>query len=180
MWRIRDIPHSTRRELSGKAEKWGKSALHTHVDTPPHWESTYYVKLSEWIMSERRRGARNPWAQLGGRSHMMSANFWDFFSKSVHSKTSTWYIANSHQDEKFPPLWASSKVDESPFQLFALWGNKNWPPSMNLKKLKIFLNKMGSTGCKWSSLNAPGTENPWSHPILRLEEFPFPIIGPLG
>ena len=29
-------------------------------------------------------------------------------SKSVHSKTSTWYIGNSHWDEKFPTLWASS------------------------------------------------------------------------
>ena len=34
-------------------------------------------------------------------------------------------------------------------------------------------------GCKWSSLNAQGTENPLSHPLLGLEEFPFPIIGPL-
>ena len=34
-------------------------------------------------------------------------------SKSVHSKTSTWYIGNSHQDEKFPPLWASSWVSFS-------------------------------------------------------------------
>ena len=29
-------------------------------------------------------------------------------SKSVHSKTSRGYIGISHQDEKFPPLWASS------------------------------------------------------------------------
>ena len=35
-------------------------------------------------------------------------------------------------------------------------------------------------GCKWSSLNAPGTENPLSHPFLGLGEFPFPFIGPLG
>ena len=41
-------------------------------------------------------------------------------------------------------------------------------------------NKMGVSGCKWSSLNAPGNENPLSHPILKLDEFPFPIIGPLG
>ena len=37
-----------------------------------------------------------------------------------------------------------------------------------------------SEGCKWSSLNAPGTETPLSHSILKLDEFPFPIIGPLG
>ena len=34
--------------------------------------------------------------------------------------------------------------------------------------------------CKWSSLNAPGTENPLYHSILKLDESPFPIISPLG
>ena len=27
---------------------------------------------------------------------------------------------------------------------------------------------------------APGTETPLSHPILKINEFPFPIISPLG
>ena len=62
------------------------------------------------------------------------------------------------------------------FPLLALWGNKNWPPSMKVKKLEIFQDKSGSTGCKGSSLNAPATKNPLSHPILRLEEFPFSHI----
>ena len=66
------------------------------------------------------------------------------------------------------------------FPLLALWGNKNWPPSMKVKKLKIFWDKMGSKGCKWSSLNAPGTQTPLSHPILKLDEFPFLHISPLG
>ena len=35
----------------------------------------------------------------------------------------------------------------SHFPLLALWGNKNWPPSMKLKKLKILWNKMGLMGC---------------------------------
>ena len=35
-------------------------------------------------------------------------------------------------------------------------------------------------GCIWSSLNVPGTGIPLSHPILKLEDFPFLIIGPLG
>ena len=61
-----------------------------------------------------------------------------------------------------------------PFPLLALWGNKNGPPSMKLIKLNIFWNKMGSMGCKWSSLNATGTETPLSHSLLGLEEFPFP------
>ena len=67
----------------------------------------------------------------------------------------------------------------SPFPLLALWGNKNWPPSMKVKKLEIFQNKWGLKGCQWSSLNAQGTGNPLSHPILKLVEFPFPLIGPL-
>ena len=61
----------------------------------------------------------------------------------------------------------------SPFQLLALWGNKNWPTSMKVKKLKFYGNKSGLKGCKWSSLNAPGTENTLYHSLLRLEEFPF-------
>ena len=52
------------------------------------------------------------------------------------------------------------------FPILALWGNKNWPPSINLKKLKIFRDLTGLKGCKWSSLHAPGTGNPLSPPIL--------------
>ena len=29
------------------------------------------------------------------------------------------------------------------FSLLAFWGTKNWPPSMKVRKLQIFLNKMG-------------------------------------
>ena len=43
------------------------------------------------------------------------------------------------------------------------------------EKVENLLAQTGSMGCKWSSLNAPGTENP-----LWLEEFPFPIIGLWG
>ena len=64
--------------------------------------------------------------------------------------------------------------------LLSLRGNKNWPPSMKMKKMKILRNKMGSMGCKWSSLNSPGTENTLSHSILKLYESPFPIISSLG
>ena len=66
------------------------------------------------------------------------------------------------------------------FPLLALWGNKNWPPSMKVKKMEIFPDKIALMGGKWSSLNAPGTENPLSHSVLELEEFPFLIIGLLG
>ena len=71
-------------------------------------------------------------------------------------------------------------LGEFQFLLLALWGIKNWPPSMKVKKLENFQNQRGLKGCKWPSLNAPGTENPLSHSVLKLDEFPFPIIGPLG
>ena len=72
------------------------------------------------------------------------------------------------------------KLDESPFPLLAFWGNKNKPPSMKVKKLENLYNKMGLMGCKWPSLNAPGTEKVHSQSILELGDSPFPIISPLG
>ena len=43
---------------------------------------------------------------------------------------------------------------------------------MKVKKMENFQNKRGLKGCKWSSLNVPGTENPLSHPLL---EFSFQL-----
>ena len=51
------------------------------------------------------------------------------------------------------------------FPLLALWGNMNWPPSMNVKKLENFEIKIGYAGCKGSSLKAPGIESPLIIPI---------------
>ena len=53
-------------------------------------------------------------------------------------------------------------------------------PQNESENLENSENNNGLMGCKWSSLNAPVTENPLSHSVLELEEFPFPIIGPLG
>ena len=72
------------------------------------------------------------------------------------------------------------KLDEFPFPIIGLWGNKNWPPSMKVKKMENFGNKSGLMGCKWSSWNAPGTGNPLSHSVLELRNCPFPNISPLG
>ena len=66
------------------------------------------------------------------------------------------------------------------FSLLALWGNKNWPPSIKVKQIEISQNKMGLKDCKWSSLNAPGTQNPLSHPFLELGKVPLLTISPLG
>ena len=63
--------------------------------------------------------------------------------------------------------------ENSLFWLLALWGNKNGLPGMKVQNLKICLNKSDSTGCKWSSLNVPGTEAPLSPPFLELGVFFF-------
>ena len=47
------------------------------------------------------------------------------------------------------------------------------PPSMKGKKVEHFFDKISSTGCKWSSLNAPSTATPVSHPLLEESKFPF-------
>ena len=72
------------------------------------------------------------------------------------------------------------KLDFSLFSLLALWGNKKWPPSMKVQQIENCQNKMGLKGCKWSSLNAPGTQTPLSHPFLELGKLPFLTISPLG
>ena len=56
---------------------------------------------------------------------------------------------------------------------FSALGNKNWPPIMKVKKLKNLGNKIGSTGWKLSSLNAPGTETPFCHPVMVNSFLPF-------
>ena len=66
------------------------------------------------------------------------------------------------------------------FSLLDLWGNKNWPPSMKVKMMEKFLNKRGLKGCKLSSLNAQDTENPLSHSLLGLDDFPFFHNWPSG
>ena len=60
-----------------------------------------------------------------------------------------------------------------PLPLLALWGNKNWLSSMKVNKFENVQSETGLKGCKWSSLNAPGTETPQFHPIWKLQEFPF-------
>ena len=60
-----------------------------------------------------------------------------------------------------------------PFPLLALWGKKNVIPSIKVKEIENVQSETGLKGCKWSSLNAPGTETPQSHPYWKLQEFPF-------
>ena len=40
--------------------------------------------------------------------------------------------------------------------------------------MEIILNKISLTGCKWSSLNAQGSETPVSHSFLENSILPFP------
>ena len=81
---------------------------------------------------------------------------------------------------KSPCLIQFWNWEMAPSSLLALWDNKNWPPSIKMKQIENFQNKMGLKCCNWSSLNAPGTESPLSHPILELGNCPFLTISPLG
>ena len=64
----------------------------------------------------------------------------------------------------------------SPLSLLALWGNKKWPPSMKVQQIENYQNKMGLKGCNWSSMNAPCTQTPLSHPFQESGDFPFLTI----
>ena len=57
--------------------------------------------------------------------------------------------------------------ENSLFPLLALWGNRNWLPSMKVKQLEICFNKIGLKRCKWSSLNVPSTESWYPAPYLN-------------
>ena len=52
--------------------------------------------------------------------------------------------------------------------------------SMKVKKLENLENKIGLTGCKWSSLNAIGTETPLSCSGWENSIFPFSVFLSLG
>ena len=52
--------------------------------------------------------------------------------------------------------------------------------SMKGKKVQYFCNKISLTGCKWSSLNAPGTETPVSHSVWVNSLFLFSAFLSLG
>ena len=84
------------------------------------------------------------------------------------------------QAMKTPCLIHFWNWENSPFSLLALWGNKKWPPSIKMKQIENFQNKMGLKGCKWSSLNAPGTQTSLSHPFLELEISPFSLLALWG
>ena len=47
------------------------------------------------------------------------------------------------------------------------------PPSMKGKKVKKFWDKISLTVCKWSSLNAQGTETPVSHSLMSESLFSY-------
>ena len=57
------------------------------------------------------------------------------------------------------------------FPLLALWGNKNWPPSIMVQQIENCKNKMGLKGCKCSSLSAPGTQSLVPHSGREISSF---------
>ena len=46
------------------------------------------------------------------------------------------------------------------------------------KNVGNFWDKISLTDCKWSSLNAQGSETHWSHPLLKNSLFPFSAPAP--
>ena len=54
-------------------------------------------------------------------------------------------------------------------------------PSIKVKKFENLGNKIGLAGCKWSSLNDPGTQSPVSHSYvvqIRFFLLPFDALAP--
>ena len=96
--------------------------------------------------------------------------------KNIKTKLAEWaangpvWMAQALKTLSLIQFWCQKN---SLFPLLALWGNKNWLPSMKVKKLENYQNKIGLKDCKWSSLNAPGTQNPLSHSFLELDELSF-------
>ena len=59
-----------------------------------------------------------------------------------------------------------------PLSVLAFWGNKNWPPSIKVKKLENLWNKISSTCSKWSVLNSPDNQTSVDHLLGLLYELP--------
>merc|ERR1739842_5838 len=102
------------------------------------------------------------WGNKNGLPSMKVKKLETFQNKSG-LKGCKWSSLNAPGTET-PQSYPYWERGNSPNSHIALWGNMNGLPSMKVKKLKIFQNKMGVKGCKWSSLDAPGTESPLSHP----------------
>ena len=68
--------------------------------------------------------------------------------------------------------------ENSLFPLLALWGNKNWTPSMKGENLEFYGNKNGL--CKRMQLVQFECPRHWKPTVsfsFKLDDFPFPIIG---
>ena len=73
------------------------------------------------------------------------------------------------------------RIPFSYFQPSSLWGNKKCEPPVKRSRrwTLIFCDKICLTGCKWSNLNAPGTQIPVSYSLLveSLFSFSSPLSG---
>ena len=130
-----------------------------------HWQNSSSFLLAFW-------GNKN-WPPS-----MKGEIFENCLNKSSF-KGCKWSIFNAPGTQT-PLSHSVLKLQFSLFSLLALWGNKNWPPSIKVKQIENCQNKMGLKGCKWSSLNAPSTQTPLSHSVLEWENLPFLTISLLG
>ena len=57
-------------------------------------------------------------------------------------------------------------LGESLFLIFSSGVIRNGLPSIKIRMMEKFQNKISPTGCTWPNLNAPSTETPESHPFF--------------
>ena len=62
---------------------------------------------------------------------------------------------------------------------FPFWGNKVWIGSKELESENV-AKFSEQKGLQKVQFDAPGTQSPLSHSVLKLDDFPFSIISPLG
>ena len=82
-----------------------------------------------------------------------------------------------------PPLSSNFEVGRFPFSGYWTSGVIRLGSQYEGEKLRKILAPVLQKGlihCIWSSLYVPENGSPLSHPILKLDDFPFLIIGPLG
>ena len=101
------------------------------------------------------------------------------FRNKMGLKGCKWFSLNAPGTQT-PLCHSILDLDYSLFSLLDLWGNKNWPSSIKVKKIESVWNKMGLKSCKWLSLNAPDTQTPLFHSILELDYSFFSLLDLWG
>ena len=156
--------------------KWAQRAANIPVWMPQALKHLYLIQFWNWENSLFSLLAL--WGNKNWPPSITMREIENFHNK-MGLKGCKWPSLNSPRTHT-PLSHSFLELEIFLFSLLALLGNKKWPPSIKMKQIENCQNKMGLMGCKWSSLNAPGTQSCHSHSILELGDSPFPIISPLG